>query len=123
MNSGSRQTVLRTLAGALVIAALSSVATAQTRQVPNGQTSEKIFKNVKSLTGNSYDEFMQTMGFLSASLGMNCVDCHVPESGGNWDKYAEETPLNNLWLAMLNRVDVQLPFLGDSTGVLPGLNG
>lgn len=38
-------------------------------------------------------------------------------------RYAKETPLNNLWLAMLNRVDVQLPFLGDSTGVLPGLNG
>lgn len=36
-------------------------------------------------------------------------------------RYAKETPLNNLWLAMLNRIDVQLPFLGDSTGVLPGL--
>ena len=108
MNSGSRQTVLRTLAGALVIAVFTSVATAQTRQVPNGQTSEKIFKNVKSLTGISYDEFMQTMGFLSASLGMNCVDCHVPESGGNWDKYAEETPLKQRSRAMIDRKSTRL---------------
>ena len=36
-------------------------------------------------------------------------------------RYANETPLNNLWLAMLDRVDVRLPFLGDSTGLLPGL--
>lgn len=54
---------------------------------------EKVFKNVKVLTGISETEFMATMGFFSAALGMNCVDCHVPESGGNWDKYGEETPL------------------------------
>ncbi|MFM2095697.1 MAG: hypothetical protein RIS70_2821, partial [Planctomycetota bacterium] len=38
-------------------------------------------------------------------------------------RYTNETPLNNLWLAMLDRVDVKVPFLGDSTGVLSGLNG
>lgn len=38
-------------------------------------------------------------------------------------KYAKETPLNNLWLSMLERMDVRLPNLGDSTGHLPGLNG
>jgi hypothetical protein len=36
-------------------------------------------------------------------------------------RYTKETPLNNLWLAMLKRVDVKLPFLGDSTGALTGL--
>ncbi|MFM8253309.1 MAG: DUF1552 domain-containing protein [Planctomycetota bacterium] len=36
-------------------------------------------------------------------------------------RYTNETPLNNLWLAMLDRVDVRLPFLGDSTGMLSGL--
>ena len=38
-------------------------------------------------------------------------------------KYAKETPLNNLWLAMLDRMDVKLAGLGDSTGALKGLNG
>jgi len=36
-------------------------------------------------------------------------------------RYTNETPLNNLWLAMLDRLDVKLPFLGDSTGALTGL--
>ncbi|HND51169.1 MAG TPA: DUF1552 domain-containing protein [Pirellulaceae bacterium] len=42
---------------------------------------------------------------------------------GRHIRYAKETPLNNLWLAMLDRANVQVPFLGDSTGVLSGLNG
>ena len=33
---------------------------------------------------------MGTMGFFSASLGLNCTDCHVDESGGNWAKYADD---------------------------------
>ena len=35
--------------------------------------------------------------------------------------YLKETPLSNLWLSMLERVDVKLPFLGDSTGALQNL--
>ena len=38
-------------------------------------------------------------------------------------KFAKETPLNNLWLSMLDRMDVRLANLGDSTGHLPGLQG
>jgi hypothetical protein len=40
---------------------------------------------------------------------------------GRHIRYADETPLNNLWLSMLERVDVRVPFLGDSTGTLPNL--
>ena len=40
---------------------------------------------------------------------------------GRHVRYADETPLNNLWLAMLARMNVKLPFLGDSTGSLNGL--
>ena len=36
--------------------------------------------------------------------------------------YKKETPLNNLWLAMLERMNVKVPSLGDSTGVLSGLS-
>ena len=35
--------------------------------------------------------------------------------------YPKETPLNNLWLAMLDRMGAPTEQLGDSTGVLPGL--
>jgi len=42
---------------------------------------------------------------------------------GRHIRYPNETPLNNLWLSMLERMDVRVPYLGDSTGTLPGLNG
>ena len=42
---------------------------------------------------------------------------------GRHIRYADETPLTNLWLAMLNRQSVEVARLGDSTGVLPGLAG
>lgn len=42
---------------------------------------------------------------------------------GRHIKYQNETPLNNLWLSMLERMDIRLPFLGDSTGALQNLNG
>lgn len=42
---------------------------------------------------------------------------------GRHIRYPKETPISNLWLSMLERMDVKVPFLGDSTGALPGLNG
>lgn len=37
--------------------------------------------------------------------------------------YPKETPLNNLWLAMLDRMSIKVHSLGDSTGTLSGLAG
>ena len=42
---------------------------------------------------------------------------------GRHIRFAEDTPVNNLWLSMLERVDVRVPFLGDSNGTLQGLSG
>ncbi|MEO8497954.1 MAG: DUF1552 domain-containing protein [Planctomycetota bacterium] len=36
-------------------------------------------------------------------------------------RYAKETPLNNLWLAMLNRMEIDVAQLGDSSGELANL--
>jgi hypothetical protein len=38
-------------------------------------------------------------------------------------RYAKETPVNNLWLSMLDRMKIGVPTLGDSTGSLSGLKG
>lgn len=38
-------------------------------------------------------------------------------------RFPKETPIANLWLSCLERVDVSIPFLGDSTGLLTSLNG
>jgi hypothetical protein len=46
--------------------------------------------------------------------------CDTIKSGRHI-RYTSETPLNNLWLAMLERMDVKLGKLGDSTGHLKGL--
>jgi hypothetical protein len=37
---------------------------------------------------------------------------------GRHVRFPKETPLNNLWLTLLQRVGVKLPSLGDSTGAL-----
>jgi hypothetical protein len=40
---------------------------------------------------------------------------------GRHIRYANETPLNNLWVSMLNRLEIDVGQLGDSTGALPDL--
>ncbi|MCA9202499.1 MAG: DUF1552 domain-containing protein, partial [Planctomycetales bacterium] len=42
---------------------------------------------------------------------------------GRHIRYANETPLNNLWLSMLNRLEIDLDRIGDSTGSLAMLDG
>lgn len=56
------------------------------------QMAEDVFKNIQVLRGISVDEFIGTMGFFAASLGMNCVDCHTAESADSWAKFADDTP-------------------------------
>src|SRR5213594_1234155 len=51
---------------------------------------EEVFKNVQVLKGIPVNQFMETMGFFSASLGADCTFCHVAESGGSWEKYADD---------------------------------
>jgi photosynthetic reaction center cytochrome c subunit len=82
--------VTGTIAVSLVAVALSS---GQAAQQPAAQMAEAVFKNVQVLKGIPVDEFMDTMGMFSAALSLNCIDCHVEESVGTWDRFADETPL------------------------------
>jgi photosynthetic reaction center cytochrome c subunit len=69
---------------------------------------EDVFKDVQILKGIPVDQFMGTMGFFSASLGLNCTDCHVEESGGNWARYADNTPRKQMarkMMAMVNAIN------------------
>ena len=66
---------------------------------------EQVFKNVKVLKGIPVGEFMDTMGFFAASLGLNCVYCHVEESMENWDKFAEDVPRKETARAMILMVN------------------
>jgi photosynthetic reaction center cytochrome c subunit len=66
---------------------------------------EQAFKNVRVLKGIPVDQFMATMGFFSASLGETCTDCHSAESGGNWNKYADDNPRKNTARAMIGMMN------------------
>ena len=58
------------------------------------QMSEDVFKNVQVLKGIPVDEFMGTMGFIAASLAVNCTECHVGD-------FAEDTPKKKKARAMM----------------------
>jgi outer membrane lipoprotein-sorting protein len=63
--------------------------------------SDQFFKNVQVLKGLGVDEFLDTMGMFSAATGLNCTDCHVPESGGSWERYADDNRLKTTTRAMV----------------------
>jgi hypothetical protein len=67
--------------------------------------SEQYFKNVQALRGIPVDEFMDTMGMFAAATGMNCVDCHVADAGGDWAKYADDTGFKRTTRRMIAMVN------------------
>jgi outer membrane lipoprotein-sorting protein len=77
------------MAAITLVAALTEAQSGPVSQKP--VMAEEVFKNVQVLRGIPVDEFMNTMGFFSASLGANCTTCHGEESGGSWEKYADDT--------------------------------
>ena len=97
--------------GAALALAGGQAAPAQTRPAaparpatqarPAGQTApgekplmvEDIMKNVQVLKNMPVDQFMATMGFMAASLSLNCLDCHVDEAASDFSKYAVDTPI------------------------------
>ena len=87
--------------------ALVHVAPAAGQAAPRSkpQLAEDVFKNVQVLKGISVNEFMGTMGFFSASLGLNCTDCHISESSGDWGKYADDTALKRTARRMVQMVN------------------
>ena len=52
---------------------------------------EDVFKNVQALKGIGVDDFMLTMGIMSAAVGSDCVGCH-PSAGTDHVDWALDTP-------------------------------
>lgn len=63
---------------------------------------DDVFKNIQVLRGLTVDEFMGTMGFISASLSMNCSDCHDPANAAS---YAADNPRKQMARRMIVMVD------------------
>jgi photosynthetic reaction center cytochrome c subunit len=111
MKSESKRTIICAL-GTVVLCLLGTpLARSQASAGQKPQMSEDAFKNVQVLRGIPVNEFMGTMGFFSAALSMNCTDCHVNESAGDWKRYADDTPLKQtarrmvLMENLINRAD------------------
>jgi photosynthetic reaction center cytochrome c subunit len=48
----------------------------QTATADRPQLSETVFKNIQVLKGIPVDDFLDTMGIMSAALGFDCSECH-----------------------------------------------
>ena len=83
MSSGAMAAMVVSLVGV-------ALAGGQTTPAERPPMVEAVFKNVQVLKGIPVNQFMETMGFFSASLGADCTFCHVTESGGSWEKYADD---------------------------------
>jgi len=87
----------------LVLAFLLSAAPVFGQARP--QLAEEVFKNIQVLRGIPVKEFMETMGFFSASLSLNCTDCHGDASASDWSQYATDTPLKTMARRMIVMVN------------------
>jgi len=93
------------LVASLLLVGLANGQAGPAAQAQTQPMAEQVFKKVDILRGIPVDEFMDTMGMFSAALSLNCIDCHVPESVGGWEKFADETPLKVTTRRMLNMVN------------------
>jgi len=73
------------------------------------QMAEDVFKDIRLLKGIPVDQFMDTMGFFSASTSLNCTGCHgVASAGGDWGKYADDTTMKTTarrMIVMMNNLN------------------
>lgn len=70
---------------------------------PKPLTTDDVFKNVQVMKGVPVDQFMATMGFFSASLGMSCEDCHSADDR-NWSGFAADNTRKRMARRMIQMV-------------------
>jgi photosynthetic reaction center cytochrome c subunit len=95
MKFGSRQVI----AAAVTIALAPAIGMGRRAMALGGQAAsptkpmmvEDVFKNVQALKGIGVDDFMLTMGIMSAAIGSDCVGCH-PSAGTDHVDWALDTP-------------------------------
>jgi photosynthetic reaction center cytochrome c subunit len=95
MRFGSRQVI----AAAVAIMLATAMGMGRRGLAKGGQTAastkpmmvEDVFKNVQALKGLGVDDFLLTMGIMSAAVGSDCVGCH-PSAGTDHVDWALDTP-------------------------------
>src|SRR5213083_2600655 len=109
MKFGSRRTILGVIAIGMVclfsVATMVQAQAGQTAQPPKPQMADDVFKNVQVLKGLSLDEFMDTMGMISAALGLNYLDCHTSDADKSWERFAADTTMKQTSRRMIQMVN------------------
>ena len=107
MKRGWSRIILRATGVAMVL--LLGVGGSNAQQSASGvPKAEQVFKSVVVLKGISVDEFIDTMGFFSASLNFNCTDCHGDDAVDNWANFAKDTPRKTMarkMVLMVNQIN------------------
>jgi hypothetical protein len=80
----------------------AGLAFAQPAQQPKPPMADQVFKNVRALKGIPVDDFMETMGLISAALSFDCSDCHT--GAGVKVDWAADTPRKVIARTMINMV-------------------
>ena len=96
-----KRSSLNLAVGACAALWLSSVVLTSGQTAPAGPPmAEQVFKNIQVLKGIPVNEFMGTMGVLSAALGMSCEDCHSA-GDADWSVYAKDSPRKQMARVMV----------------------
>jgi photosynthetic reaction center cytochrome c subunit len=84
--------LLAASAGTIVVWLLGGgLSSGQTAPPEKPQLAEEAFKNIQVLRGIPVDDFMGTMGVMSAALGFDCSECHTGAGTDRVD-WAYDTP-------------------------------
>jgi photosynthetic reaction center cytochrome c subunit len=88
--------------GIAVVALIgAALAAGQTASPP--LLSDQVFKNVQVLKGIPVDDFLETMGIMTAALQFDCSDCHA-NAGTDKVDWAADTPRKRMARTMVNMV-------------------
>jgi len=77
----------------------------QSAQPEKPPMADDVFKNVQTLKGLTVDQFMSTMGFISAALNMNCADCHDTSSIAGFALESPNKRTARRMIAMVNGIN------------------
>jgi Photosynthetic reaction centre cytochrome C subunit len=118
----NRARVSRMFARLAAVCAVGLLGTALATQEASSQEkpliSDELFKNIQVLKGIPVDEFLDTMGMFAAATGLNCTDCHIPESGGSWARYADDNQLKRTTRGMVVMVNsINKSYFGGRQGI------
>jgi len=94
----------RVSVSSLSVSDRSALAMLQAEAGQQPQMSEQAFKNIQVLKGIPVDEFLDTMGLISAALSLCCGDCHTGAGTSN-PKWEDDPPRKRTARSMIQMVN------------------